>query len=72
MVGRGRAGTSLLPVEDVTYSTPFGAFANNFVLGNSQGRCKGHGRSLTQAQVKELKVEWHKLFSPMSKYWHIC
>jgi hypothetical protein len=63
MVGRGRAGTSLLPVEDVTYSTPFGAFANNFILGNSQGRCKGHGRSLTQAQVKELKVEWHKLFA---------
>jgi hypothetical protein len=63
MVGRGRARTLLIPLGDVTYSTPFKAFANSFVLGNSEGRCKSHGRALTQAQVTDLKMKWHKFYA---------
>ena len=47
MIGRGELRQALLPLAEVTWETPFGAFANKFLEENTSGRCKSHGASLT-------------------------
>ena len=61
MVGRRERRDSLMPLDEVSWETPFGAFANHFLSENTNGRCKTHGLSLTQFQVLELKRGWHGL-----------
>ena len=63
MVGRGQHRKSLMPIEELTWETPFGAFANKFLAENTCGRVKSHGLSLTASEVLGLKRKWHKLIA---------
>jgi hypothetical protein len=58
----GHVSVSLIPLEDVALNTRFGAFANKFILENSERRCKSHGMSLMPNEILQLKQEWHKLY----------
>ncbi len=62
MVGRGTNvnRTKLVPERSVQHDTPFNAYANKFILENSEGRLKSHGTSLLRDEVKALKQNWYK------------
>ena len=44
--------------KDVTHSTIFGAFAENFLWRNSNGRVASHGSTLLPSDIKGLKQKW--------------
>ena len=51
MVVQGGTRVSLIPLEDVALNTRFGAFANKFILENSERRCKSHWMSLMPNEI---------------------